>query len=223
MLTLLYKWHKLVVLAVLFLIIQICQSVTNDFEILDSTLTDVRNKYGDNAVSRVKIWKKIIDSNQNKSDQEKLELVNGFINDLQFVDDIIHWGKNDYWATPIETLASNGGDCEDFSIAKYFTLKALNVPEEHLRLAYVKSLKLNQAHMVLTYTNPPGSVPLVLDNLVHSIELATNRTDLLPVYSFNVEGLWLAKQRGNGQYMGNTGHLNLWQELLHRMKTNNGK
>jgi len=223
MLTLLYKWHKLVVLAVLFLIIQICQSVTNDFEILDSTLTDVRNKYGDNAVSRVKIWKKIIDSNQNKSDQEKLELVNGFINDLQFVDDIIHWGKNDYWATPIETLASNGGDCEDFSIAKYFTLKALNVPEEHLRLAYVKSLKLNQAHMVLTYTNPPGSVPLVLDNLVHTIELATNRTDLLPVYSFNVEGLWLAKQRGNGQYMGNTEHLNLWQELLHRMQTNNGK
>ena len=223
MLTLLYKWNKLVVLAVLFLIIQICQSVTNDFEILDSTLTDVRNKYGDNAVSRVKIWKKIIDSNQNKSDQEKLELVNGFINDLQFVDDIIHWGKNDYWATPIETLASNGGDCEDFSIAKYFTLKALNVPEEHLRLAYVKSLKLNQAHMVLTYTNPPGSVPLVLDNLVHTIELATNRTDLLPVYSFNVEGLWLAKQRGNGQYMGNTEHLNLWQELLHRMQTNNGK
>ena len=220
---LLYKWHKLVILAVLFSIIQICQSVTNNFEILDSTLTDVRNKYGDNAVSKVKTWKKIIDSNQDKSEQEKLELVNGFINDLQFVDDIIHWGKNDYWATPIETLASNGGDCEDFSIAKYFTLKALNVPEEHLRLAYVKSLKLNQAHMVLTYTNPPGSVPLVLDNLVHSIELATNRTDLLPVYSFNVEGLWLAKQRGNGQYMGNTGHLNLWQELLHRMKTNNGK
>ena len=77
--------------------------------------------------------------------------------------------------------------------------------------------------MVLTYTDPPGSVPLVLDNLVHTIELATNRTDLLPVYSFNVEGLWLAKQRGNGQYMGNTEHLNLWQELLHRMKANNGK
>jgi len=220
---LLYKWHKLVILAVLFSIIQICQSVTNNFEILDSTLTDVRNKYGDNAVSKVKTWKKIIDSNQGKSEQEKLELVNGFINDLQFVDDIIHWGKVDYWATPIETLASNGGDCEDFSIAKYFTLKALNVPEERLRLVYVKSLKLNQAHMVLTYTYPPGSVPLVLDNLVHTIELATNRADLLPVYSFNVEGLWLAKQRGNGQYMGNTGHLNLWQELLHRMKTNNGK
>lgn len=197
--------------------------MTNNFEILDSTLTDVRNKYGDNAVSKVKTWKKIIDSNQGKSEQEKLELVNGFINDLQFVDDIIHWGKVDYWATPIETLASNGGDCEDFSIAKYFTLKALNVPEERLRLVYVKSLKLNQAHMVLTYTYPPGSVPLVLDNLVHTIELATNRADLLPVYSFNVEGLWLAKQRGNGQYMGNTGHLNLWQELLHRMKTNNGK
>ena len=91
MFTLPYIWHKLVILAVLFFIIQICQPVTNDFEISDSTLTDVRNKYGDNAVSRVKIWKKIIDSNQDKSEREKLELVNGLINELQFVDDIQHF------------------------------------------------------------------------------------------------------------------------------------
>ena len=219
---LLYKWRSLFISTILFLIIQLCQSVTNDFEIPDSTLTDIRNKYGDKAVDRVKTWKKLIDSNQDKSEQEKLELVNAFINEMKFVDDMTHWGKSDYWATPLETLASNGGDCEDFSIAKYFTLRALNVPEEHLRLTYVKSLKLNQAHMVLTYINPPGSVPLVLDNLVHTIALATRRTDLLPVYSFNVEGLWLAKQRGIGQYLGAPERINLWQELLHRMKTLNG-
>ena len=219
---LLYKWHRLVVLIAIFLIIQLCQSATNEFEIPDSTFTYIRSKYGDKAVDRVKTWKKLIDSNQDKNDQEKLELVNAFINDLQFVDDMIHWGKSDYWATPIETLASNGGDCEDFSISKYFTLRALNVPEGHLRLTYVKSLKLNQAHMVLTYTNPPGTVPLVLDNLIHTIELATQRTDLMPVYSFNVEGLWLAKQRGIGQYLGTPERINLWQELLHRMKALNG-
>ena len=218
-----YSRLKLVSLTVLFFIVQICQSVTNNFEITDLTFTDIRNKYGDKAVDRVKTWKILIDSNQGKSEHEKLELVNAFVNELQFVDDMTHWGKSDYWATPIETLASNGGDCEDFSIAKYFTLRALNVPEEHLRLTYVKSLTLNQAHMVLTYTNPPGTIPLVLDNLIHDIEPATQRTDLMPVYSFNVEGLWLAKQKGIGQYLGAPERVNLWQELLHRMQSLNGK
>ena len=219
----LHEWRRLVISTIFILITQLCQSVTNNFEIPESTLIDIRNKYGDKAVDRVKTWKKLIDSNQDKGENEKLELVNSFINELEFVNDMTHWGKSDYWATPIETLASNGGDCEDFSIAKYFTLRALNVPEEHLRLTYVKSLTLNQAHMVLTYTNSPGTVPLVLDNLIHTIEPATQRTDLMPVYSFNAEGLWLAKQKGIGQYLGAPERVNLWQELLHRMQSLNGK
>ena len=219
----LHEWRRLVISTIFILITQLCQSVTNNFEIPESTLIDIRNKYGDKAVDRVKTWKKLIDSNQDKGENEKLELVNSFINELEFVNDMTHWGKSDYWATPIETLASNGGDCEDFAIAKYFTLRALNVPEEHLRLTYVKSLTLNQAHMVLTYTNSPGTVPLVLDNLIHTIEPATQRTDLMPVYSFNAEGLWLAKQKGIGQYLGAPERVNLWQELLHRMQSLNGK
>jgi len=93
----------------------------------------------------------------------------------------------DYWATPAESVASNGGDCEDFSIAKYFLLKELGVPIARLRLVYVKALRLNQAHMVLAYYAAPDAVPLVLDNLEESVRPATERTDLVPVYTFNDE------------------------------------
>lgn len=136
---------------------------------------------------------------------------------MQFIDDIIHWKKNDYWATPVEFLSTGGGDCEDFSLAKYFTLKALGVEEKKLNMTYVKALQLNQAHMVVTYYATPGGVPLVLDNLIPTVKLATARKDLLPVYSFNGLGLWLAKSRGKGQKVGSSDRLKRWTNLLNRM------
>jgi predicted transglutaminase-like cysteine proteinase len=93
----------------------------------------------------------------------------------------------------------------------------MGVQESKLNLTYVKALSLNQAHMVLTYYEKPGAEPLVLDNLVGDIKPASKRTDLLPVYSFNGSGLWIAKQRGRGQLVGKSDRLSRWQELLDRM------
>ena len=154
----------------------------------------------------------------NKNEKEKLALVNSFINQTRFVDDITHWGKQDYWATPVELLATNGGDCEDFSIAKYFTLREMGVPDERMRITYVKSLKLNQAHMVLTYYPSPDSDPLVLDNLINDVKPASNRSDLLPIYSFNAQDLWLAKERGRGRLVGSSDRISMWLDLLGRIE-----
>ena len=99
------------------------------------------------------------------SELEKLVQINTFFNQVEFADDIDHWGENDYWATPLEFLATDAGDCEDYSIAKYFSLIELGVSEDKLRLTYVKAPKFKQAHMVLTYFSTQHSVPLVLDNL----------------------------------------------------------
>lgn len=148
---------------------------------------------------------------------EKLENVNSFFNQLQFVDDLTHWQKPDYWATPVEFLSTGAGDCEDFSLAKYFTLKALGIAEDKLNMTYVKALQLNQAHMVVTYYAAANTVPLVLDNLTAEIQPATQRKDLLPVYSFNGLGLWLAKSRGKGQKVGSSEGLKRWQDLLNSM------
>ena len=109
-----------------------------------------------------------------------LTLVNARLNRIRFVDDAVHWGQEDYWATPAESVASDGGDCEDFSIAKYFLLKELGVPVSRLRLVYVKAIRLNQAHMVLAYYARPDAEPLVLDNLDERVRAASQRTDLVP-------------------------------------------
>jgi len=187
------------------------------FTLDEQTLSQAEKEYGPGARKRLEAWVKLIREDQSATDMEKLEKVNSFFNQLQFVDDIIHWQQKDYWATPIELLASDGGDCEDFSIGKYFTLKIMGVSEEKLNMTYVKALKLNQAHMVITYYEKPGAEPLVLDNLNKLIKPASQRNDLLPVYSFNGTSLWIAKQRGKGKMVGSSERLGQWKNLLERM------
>jgi predicted transglutaminase-like cysteine proteinase len=172
------------------------------------------------AEKRVASWKELIATKQNITEDRKLLLVNDFINRLIFVDDIDHWGQQDYWATPLETISSGGGDCEDFAIAKYFTLKYLHVSDERMRITYVKALNINKPHMVLTYFLTPESEPLVLDNLDEEIKPSSQRTDLLPIYSFNAGGLWVAKKRDSEEYVGNSDNISLWQKLLVKMQKN---
>jgi len=188
-----------------------------EFTISTQVLTKTENQYGDYARQRLVSWINLINQNQDSGDQVKLQLVNDFFNSLEFVNDIDHWGKEDYWATPLQMLASNGGDCEDFSIAKYFTLREMGIPAERLRLTYVKALRLNQAHMVLTYFPTADAEPLVLDNLVGEISSSSDRDDLLPVYSFNGKGLWLAKARGTDKRVGQSKRLSRWQEVIARI------
>ena len=187
------------------------------FTVSGETLILAEKKYGGEARQRLLDWQELINNEQSVADKEKLEKVNRFFNRMDFVSDADHWGREDYWATPVEFLISLGGDCEDFSIAKYFTLKAMGIPESKLNLTYVKALRLNQHHMVMTYYRKPGAEPLVLDNLVGVILPASQRTDLLPIYSFNGSALWLAKQRGRGKLVGSSSRLKRWQELLQRM------
>jgi predicted transglutaminase-like cysteine proteinase len=173
---------------------------------------------GKDAPERFVSWEDLIHKDKSQADLEKLEKVNHFFNSrIQFVNDIDLWGVQDYWATPIEFLCRKAGDCEDFAIAKYFTLKAMGVPEEKLNISYVKAIQYNIAHMVLTYYSTPGAEPLVLDNLVDAISPASKRTDLLPVFSFNGAGLWTAVQRGQGKMAGSSSRLKPWQELLQKM------
>ncbi|WP_438969929.1 transglutaminase-like cysteine peptidase [Methylophaga sp.] len=165
----------------------------------------------------VNAWKQLIDSGQDWSDMRRLKATNDFVNQFNFVDDIVHWKQEDYWATPLETLVTRGGDCEDFSIAKFFTLTSMGMEEDKLRLTYVKALALNQAHMVVSYYENPKATPLVLDNLNTNILPATQRDDLYPVYSFNGKGLWLNKKQQSEQFVDTSERISLWQRLLRNM------
>lgn len=212
------KRYCAVVFFLLFLVFLPLQAFAGEqFRLDESLLAEAEQQYGTSARLRLKEWEELISANDSSTEMEKLIKVNNFFNKLKFVDDSVHWGQQDYWATPIEFLASEGGDCEDFSLAKYFTLKAMGVNERRLNLTYVKSLDLDQAHMVMTYFEVPGEEPLVLDNLKDEIELASQRSDLLPVYSFNGTGLWMAKLRGRGEMVGKSLELRRWKELISRM------
>ncbi len=192
--------------------------VSATLEISQILLDRLQYKYGQAAVQRVVQWQKLLQTAKQLPEREKLKRVNNFFNrQIQFVDDLELWGTVDYWATPLEFLAQGAGDCEDYSIAKYFTLKELGIPESKMRLTYVKALKLNQAHMVLTYFPSPSAVPVVLDNLEPAIKSAEHRKDLLPVYSFNGLGLWIAKKHGYASRVGDSDRLDLWSQLKRKM------
>jgi predicted transglutaminase-like cysteine proteinase len=181
------------------------------------SLAKVRDEYGELALQRIERWQQLILSAGALDDEQKLQQTNTFFNRVKFISDIDHWGKEDYWATPVQMLATAGGDCEDFSIAKYFTLLQMGIPAERMRLTYVKALDLNQAHMVLTYYSTPDADPLVLDNLIDDIRTSSDRSDLLPVYSFNGNGLWLVKSRGMDQHVGDPARLSRWKEVIARI------
>ena len=196
------------------------QAAGLNFEVLVQTAA---KRYGAPTAAAVREWHKAIEEVRSSKEKEKLEFVNAFFNGrIRFVDDKTTWGVEDYWTTPLELLWKGQGDCEDYVIMKYFSLKELGVPAAKLRLTYVKARiggansGISQAHMVLAYYTQPDAEPLILDSLISEIRPASRRTDLAPVFSFNTEGLWMAG--GQPQPPGGSSGLTRWQDLLTRMK-----
>lgn len=189
-------------------------------EVTQNLLTKIERAYGIEAMLRVVGWRQYMDRDRGDSsvvDRLKIEHANDYFNKVRWLSDSDHWGKEDYWATPLETLVTNGGDCEDFSIGKYFSLVETLVEQDKLRITYVKSKTFDQAHMVLAYYETPSSEPLILDNIDKTIKPASERTDLVPIYSFSGKSIWLARERGN-QLEGNSmSSLPQWKRVNERL------
>ena len=182
-------------------------------------------RYGPQAAETVAAWRSMINASIALSDTEKLARVNTFFNrHILFKDDIVVWGQQDYWATPLETMGKGAGDCEDFAIAKYATLKLLGISPDALRLIYVRAQLggldsgLTRAHMVVGYYATPDSEPLVLDNLITDILPAAQRRDLFPVFSFNSDGLWVNTTGRSAKTTDPTTRLSPWRDVIERMR-----
>ncbi len=184
-------------------------------------------RYGGSGQHVVTNWRDMLINLRGENDAEKINGVNDFFNRrIAFLDDIDVWGQKDYWATPLETMGQTKGDCEDFAIAKYFSLLILNVPPDRLRITYVRARiggpqsTVSQAHMVLGYYPEANSEPLILDNLLHDIRPASRRPDLTPIFSFNSDGLWVGASPappGSRASDSSTARLSRWRDLLARM------
>ena len=170
------------------------------------------------AVAGVQALQPLLTEALGMDEPARLKLINEFFNRrIVFRDDTEVWGQIDYWASPLEMLDKGQGDCEDYVIGKYFSLLAVGVPVSKLRLVYVRAQIGGPngslvAHMVLAYYAAPGAEPLILDNLISDVRPASRRPDLVPVFSFNSEGLW---QGVGPQPAGDPiARLSRWREVL---------
>jgi len=194
---------------------------------IDKILQLAQSRYGAKATQMVQSWNEMMQAAQSMNEQDKVKRVNEFFNrKIQFGEDQAVWGENDYWATPLEFMGKGAGDCEDFAITKYFALRSLNVPNDRLRITYVKARiggprsDVTQAHMVLGYYEDPTGEPLILDNLITELRPASRRTDLMPVFSFNSEGLWTGSGAAEKKdASGSTAKLSRWRDLIARMQS----
>ena len=82
----------------------------------------IADVYEERAVLRVKSFSRIMSPRVGISEQQKLTLVNNYFNNLTYSEDNFLWGQSDYWANPLEFIGARGGDCEDYSISKYYDI-----------------------------------------------------------------------------------------------------
>jgi len=188
----------------------------------DKLATFLRQNYGERGAQAYAEWRKLLDANATAHTTQKLARVNDFFNRrIQQGEDQAIWGRADHWATLGELLGVGRGDSEDFVIAKYFTLLALNIRPEQLRLVYVKPRGEGKAgagpvHMVLAYYDSPGADPLILDNRRPELLSAAKRPDLQPMFSFNSLGVW--EETASAAAAGDPRRLAAWEDTLRRAR-----
>jgi len=178
---------------ILFLIISVLLSAKEPF-IDNKTLDSIEKRYGIFAKERFISLQNLLNSLENKDELVKLSAINSFFNKVRYISDMKLYNRSDYWATPFEFLAKDGGDCEDFVISKYFALIYLGISSKKLFFTYVKSKKFSKPHMVLTYFKRSNSIPLVLDNYNKKVLPASKRDDLIPIYNLNIDELNKSKK-----------------------------
>jgi len=133
-------------------------------------------------------WLAFLDSVETDGLSEQIIQVNRYVNETPYMQDVANWGESDHWAAPAEFFAK-GGDCEDYAIAKYFSLRKLGVPPEQLRIVVLRDQRRRQTHAVLAVTWEDRT--LVLDNLRNRIVPWRELHHYLAIYSLNERSAWL--------------------------------
>ena len=117
----------------------------------------------------------------------QLDLVNDFMNKFPYIEDIVNWGQANYWEAPLEFLHKSG-DCKDYAIAKYMSLRYLGWPVDALRLVVLRDVNLSADHAVLAVYTADGI--LILDNQIRDVTNAQNIHHYRPYYSINEQYWW---------------------------------
>lgn len=132
-------------------------------------------------------WRALLKSLEGAPLIEQLYAINRFANQYRYKPDDRNWGRSDYWATPLEFLARSG-DCEDYAIFKYLSLRELGVPASRLRLVVLKDTLRDLAHAVLAVWDDDQI--WILDNVTNAVLRHDRLGHYVPYYSVNEEARW---------------------------------
>ena len=169
-----------------FVLFSLCYG---DIVIDDALLQQAEQKYNMFAKNRFQaLQEDLLVPLKNADELKKLNVVNTWFNQIKYKSDDVLYKQSDYWATLYEFVGNGAGDCEDYTIAKYYTLKALGVDPNKLKFTYVvyqdrqgKSI----SHMVLSYLKVPNPKTqddiLILDNTNRLVLPASKRPDITKV------------------------------------------
>ncbi len=134
-----------------------------------------------------KMWKETVGKLETMTPKEKLVEVNRRMNLFPYILDPINWSLPDYWSTPYEFFVKSG-DCEDYAIAKYLTLKRLGVPTNTMRIVVLHDKNLGVEHAVLAVYES-GKI-YILDNQIKTVVEDNTIAHYQPIYSINEHHWW---------------------------------
>lgn len=137
-------------------------------------------------------WQALLAELKGRDKLAQIEAVNAFMNRAPYITDPVNYGLPDYWATPLQFLIKDG-DCEDYAIAKFISLRTLGFANDDLRIVVVDDLNLGVPHAVLVvYVDGKA---MVLDNQIPKVVRAETIRHYRPIFSINEEAWWLHKRR----------------------------
>jgi predicted transglutaminase-like cysteine proteinase len=133
-------------------------------------------------------WNTLKAQVKDKSEMERLKAVSKFFNKWPYRLDKANWGVSEYWETPWEFLKKSG-DCEDYSIAKFYALQELGFTGDQLRIVAVKDAIRGIGHAVLAVYATDDIY--ILDNQTNMVLSHTKYRHYIPQYSVNEHYRWM--------------------------------
>ncbi|MBB1077224.1 transglutaminase-like cysteine peptidase [Rhodoferax sp. 4810] len=133
-------------------------------------------------------WQNYLSTLKSQDSRAQISSINSFANDKKYILDMDNYGAGDYWATVKEFLVNNG-DCEDFSIMKYYSLRSLGFSADELRIVIVQDTNLRIPHAILAVSF--GGDILILDNQAAQVVSHRHAVHYVPVYSINEKQWWM--------------------------------
>ncbi len=127
----------------------------------------------------------------------RLDAVNTYANTTPYIIDMMNWGVEDFWATPYEFMVRDG-DCEDYAIAKYVSLRRSGVPASRLRIMVVQDLNLGGVIHAILGVYDEGHTLYILDNQIKQVVRADHVYHYKPIYGINEQGWWAYTPRAIG-------------------------